>query len=221
MTPPPDVTPTAQRARRWSLREDVLVEDVPAGDGSGDAVLVHSPWGPIRVDRPSPMVREALRRMLLGPIRLQNVPISARTRGAGYPGEPECLRLRATLDRLSCVVVHSLACTDGRAPLLSVIPVSPRAAFRPVPVAVDAVLRLASDAAFRTVGTELVLGSPRSPYEVHLQRPLACGAAAMLDRPANAVRMAAELRSALPLVTDLLSFLSGSGMVVAVHPDET
>ncbi len=53
----------------WSLREDVQVTVEPA-DGP---VLLRTRWGDVAIERPSPSVREALHRMSLGPISLENV----------------------------------------------------------------------------------------------------------------------------------------------------
>ncbi|HEY0640181.1 MAG TPA: hypothetical protein VGD67_21335, partial [Pseudonocardiaceae bacterium] len=64
--------------RRWSLREDVLVE------ADDDALVVVTRWGEYRVDDPGPLVRESLRRMLLGPVSLANVlPGGGPAHGAG------------------------------------------------------------------------------------------------------------------------------------------
>ncbi|HKB31577.1 MAG TPA: hypothetical protein VKD26_12175, partial [Streptosporangiaceae bacterium] len=67
----------------WSLREDVQVELAP-GDGP---VLLRSRWGDVRVQRPSPVVREAIHRMRLGPISLENV-IAGPARRVGTTGGP-------------------------------------------------------------------------------------------------------------------------------------
>ena len=44
----------------WSLREDVMVL-------SGPSTVLRTPWGELRLERPGPLLREALRRMQLGP----------------------------------------------------------------------------------------------------------------------------------------------------------
>src|SRR5436190_15329463 len=69
MLPPPDDRIPA-RLRLWSLREDVLVEVAP----DGDHLVVFTRWGEIRIEDTSPMVREALRRMSLGPVAVENLP---------------------------------------------------------------------------------------------------------------------------------------------------
>ncbi|MFE3812034.1 goadsporin biosynthetic protein, partial [Streptomyces sp. NPDC059131] len=72
-----DGHPTVRRGRRtlslWALREDVLVD---TGCPSG-AVVLSGRWGEVRMRHASPSVREALRRMRLGPISLANVVAGA------------------------------------------------------------------------------------------------------------------------------------------------
>lgn len=63
----------------WSLSEDVVVEHRANG-----AMVVRGRWGAEWIDRPVPAVREALRRMELGPVLLANVETGKR--GGGGPG---------------------------------------------------------------------------------------------------------------------------------------
>lgn len=58
----------ARSVHLWSLSEDVRVER----SAEDDTLLLTGPWGPERLDRPAPSVREALRRMELGPVVLGN-----------------------------------------------------------------------------------------------------------------------------------------------------
>ena len=81
----------------WSLREDVHVEFEPA-DGP---VLLHSHWGDVTIQRPVPVVREALRRMLLGPISLENV-VAGRRDTALRQTASENLAMLHKIGRASC-----------------------------------------------------------------------------------------------------------------------
>lgn len=65
------VTPQSERrcVALWSLREDVLVDM----GGPASPVVLSGRWGETRLHRAGPLVREALRRMSLGPISLANV----------------------------------------------------------------------------------------------------------------------------------------------------
>ncbi|MCX5382536.1 hypothetical protein [Streptomyces sp. NBC_00083] len=107
----------------WSLREDVVVL-------FGQNTVLRTPWGELRLERPGQLLREALRRMQLGPVSLANVV-------PGFPGYdvPESewnAASRELLDALAPlqhVIVRHLAI--GASPLLSVIPLSPHATFHP------------------------------------------------------------------------------------------
>jgi hypothetical protein len=54
------------RSELWSLREDVQVSSV----AEDSQLRLSSDWGDVTIDRPSPVVGEALRRMRLGPVSL-------------------------------------------------------------------------------------------------------------------------------------------------------
>ncbi|UYM24206.1 hypothetical protein NQP46_14320 [Streptomyces albus] len=72
----------------WSLSEEIGIED----DSSGDGLVLTGPDGVDRVPEVSPLVREALRRMQLGPVLLANL---APERGRGCaPDEPLPARRR-------------------------------------------------------------------------------------------------------------------------------
>src|SRR5260370_27393908 len=160
----------------WSLREDVQVELAP-GDGP---VLLRSRWGAVRVQRRSRVVREAIHRMRLGPISLENVIAgparrvgttggprggawggawggdgggdgAEADRGSGY--HPQWTHLYQVLASLQPLIVRSLG-MDNRQPLLSVVPLAPRSRFRPVLPPPDAPARLSAFAELRTDGTQ-------------------------------------------------------------------
>src|SRR5207244_7136058 len=105
---PITVASDAPRIPLWSWQEDVRVSDP-----GGGRVLLHTRWGEVTLDAPGRRVAEALRRMTLGPVYLDNV----------VAGGPDRDRLAALLDGLQDVVVRSLGTEDGMGPLLSVVPV--------------------------------------------------------------------------------------------------
>jgi hypothetical protein len=132
-----------ERSDLWSLREDVQVES-----GTEDEpVRLHSRWGEVAIKRPTRAIREALSRMTLGPISLQNI-VSVR-------GEPstELTQLLQVLDQLQPLVIRTLGFDTGQ-PLLSVVPLTPEARFRLTPVPPDARVRLSAFAEVRTNGQE-------------------------------------------------------------------
>src|SRR5260370_972734 len=104
--------PAPKRFELWSLREDVTVEL-----GPGDSPLrLRGRWGEIIVERPSSVVREALERMRLGPISLEN---AIRGPGAGRAPIAQRTELYRILDLFQSLIVRSLSLPTGQ-PLLSV-----------------------------------------------------------------------------------------------------
>ncbi|MFD7666464.1 hypothetical protein [Streptomyces sp. NPDC059788] len=150
-------------AEFWSLREDVTVD-------FGERTVLRTPWGELAADRPGPHLREALRRMLLGPVSLGNVV-------PGFPGfdVPEdrwndaSRELLAALAQLQHVVARHL--TVGAAPLLSVVPLTRHARFRPAAAAPGRGARLRDDVLLRPSGPDQVLLSENSHHRVELHGP--------------------------------------------------
>ncbi|MEU9100239.1 hypothetical protein [Streptomyces sp. NPDC048361] len=147
----------------WSLREDVTVL-------LGQSLVLRTPWGELRLERPGPLLREALHRMQLGPVSLANV-------APGFPGYdvPETewndasRELLAALEPLQHVIVRHLAI--GASPLLSVIPLSPRATFHPPPVTPRGDLRVPAKAVLRRPGSDPVLSCAGGHHRIELHGP--------------------------------------------------
>ncbi|MEU6054409.1 hypothetical protein ABZ829_28790 [Streptomyces xanthochromogenes] len=147
----------------WSLREDVTVL-------FGQSTVLRTPWGELRLERPGPLLREALHRMQFGPVSLGNVV-------PGFPGYdvPEqewneaSRELLDALDPLQHVIVRHLAI--GASPLLSVTPLSPDATFRPPPVAPGGDLRVPKEAVVRRPGQDTVLSYEGCDHRVELHGP--------------------------------------------------
>ncbi|MGH3170029.1 MAG: SagB/ThcOx family dehydrogenase [Trebonia sp.] len=196
----------------WSLREDVAMT-IESGDG---AVRLHSRWGSITVRNPTSPVQEALQRMRLGPISLENV----LSRGPAHEGSAqdsaERKELSLALDRLQPLVVRSLSLGSGQL-LLSVVPTTSRSQFRPVPVPPETFLRLSKFAQFRTSGHEYVLESPLAQHRVLLHRGEAVRLLGLLGRPLTA----AEAARAWPAeggAEHAISYLVATGMVLTARP---
>lgn len=187
----------------WSLREDVSVEPEP-GDGP---VRLHGRWGEVTVERPPPLVREALLRMRLGPVSLGNA-FSARE----VPAERAVLY--DVLETLQPLVVRSLGLESGQ-PLLSVVPLTTRARFLPVPLAGDVPFRLSTFAELRTDGREYRLESPLALHRVVLHRPEAVELIAHLAAATTSAAFAAAPAPVAPsAVAAALAYLAAAGMVV-------
>jgi SagB-type dehydrogenase family enzyme len=199
-------------AELWSLREDVHVELVP-DDGP---ILLHSRWGDVAIERSTPVVREALRRMLLGPISLENVVASRRGPAVQQNANEAMAALRAVLDRLQPLIIRTLGFESGQ-PLLSVVPITPQARFHPEPLPADLRIQLSSFVQLRTDGNEYRLESPLSLHRVLLHRPEAVWLLGTLARPAPAVASANAWPSLGPLGADALAYLAAIGMVVGTE----
>jgi SagB-type dehydrogenase family enzyme len=192
----------------------VHVEQDP-GDG---LIRLQSRWGDVTIQRPSLVAHEALQRMLLGPISLENV-IGGRDLPKGKEAAGSLETLHQLLDQLQPFVIRTLGIESGQ-PLLSVVPLTPRSRFRPVPLAPDLRVRLSTFAQLGTDGNEYRLESPLSLHRVLLHRPEAVWLLSSLSRPitvgasveAAATRAWPHLDS---LAADALAYLAAVGMVVA------
>ncbi|MFC4947376.1 hypothetical protein [Pseudonocardia sp. GCM10023141] len=183
----------------WSLAEDARVDD--------DPLTVRGRWGAVPIADPRPPVREALRRMSLGPVALENIALLRH----GYARR----RFEATLQRLGGYVVPSLGGADGIGPVLSVIAVVPDAVFVPPPIARAAVVALRRGCLFDRRADECVLTCPGRAYQVVLHRPAAVavvGALGSGPRPIGEIAAAADVdpRDA----ADVAAYLCGAGVAV-------
>ncbi|MFE1950163.1 MULTISPECIES: NADH oxidase [Streptomyces] len=197
-----------QPVHLWSLSEDVAVR------ASADTVVLTGRFGSEKLDDPSPVVREVLRRMELGPILPANV-------AADYAdGDGVCLLLLPTLSRLSHMTVRTLSVDDLKGPLLSVSPESRQATFDPEELSGDDLLRLPRDVRLTLGDAGISLASPASLHRVVLHRPEAVWVVAMLAWPVTP-GAATEALPLHPDVTDgILRYLAAAGMAqpVAGHP---
>jgi SagB-type dehydrogenase family enzyme len=219
MVPPPDERIPA-RLRLWSLSEDVLVEVAP----DGDHLVAFTQWGEIRIDDASPLVRESLLRMSLGPVAVENLPTlqeSNRLWHSGRAGESiePWQRLRRVLERLGSCVVQSLGFDDEVGPVLSVAPVSRQARFwSPPEIGTDQPVKLSRYGTMRANGAGLVLESPMTRHRVVLHRPIAAWVAGSLGGAATVAELAAQLKVAEPVMADLVAYLVASGVVLVGEP---
>jgi len=184
-----------------SLREDVLVE----ADDHGDQLLVTTMWGDITITDPSPAVRDALERMSLGPVLLENVVPKQR---------PERGRVERVLEMISGCVVHSLGHDDTLGPSLSVIPIARRAHFSQPKIERHRPVRLSKFASMRAHEGELVIESPLARHRVVIHRPLAAQVVTMLTKPSVIPAVAKAVNASDTLVRQIVTYLAGAGMVL-------
>jgi SagB-type dehydrogenase family enzyme len=201
----------------WSLREDVQVEM----EGGGSSLRIRSVWGSFTIQHPSPSVREALHRMRLGPVSLDNVtnvrngpdPGGARPSGANGRASSARIQLDRVLNQLQPLIIRSLRLETGQT-LLSVVPMTPRSRLRVVPVPPDVHVRLSTYAELRTNGKEFSLESPLSLHRVLLHRAEAIWLIGVLGRPVTAAAYAETLPQLASVAPDALAYLVAAGMVV-------
>ncbi|MFE0350364.1 SagB family peptide dehydrogenase [Streptomyces griseoluteus] len=210
-----------QLAELWSLRDDTFLH--PDGEASDPTcpVVLDTRWGELRLDAPGPAVREALRRMRTGPVSLRNVVADFPDSGVAEPGRPlspEAAELLAALGRIRHVVVRTLAV--GSIPLLSVVPLSPRAEFAPQPLPAHLPARLSRFTVLRYAEGVLRLESPLSHHRAELLRPEASVLLARLcGTPRDTAAAAPSEERGLPAVPEAvvdtaLSYLTAAGLAV-------
>ncbi|GGL06212.1 SagB-type dehydrogenase domain-containing protein [Sphaerisporangium melleum] len=203
MSPPPDQDDApGGRFLLWSLREDVHVE-ADAGKG---AVILHSRWGDESVPHPAPQVVDALRRMSLGPVSLENAVTDPA-------GRAELDRL---LGRLQHLVVRSLGLDQERA-LLSVVPLSRQARFEPARLSPVRALRMSRFAVLHAEDGAYSLESPLSLHRVVLHRAEAMWLIGTLSRATTPAAVLDGLPSPMP-AGEALGYLVATGMVVQAEP---
>ena len=207
-SPEEAVLPMAKQHELWSLREDVSVEC-----GSGDDPLrLRGRWGDVTVMRPSSLVHEALRRMSLGPVSLENVIGTA-----GGDAQAQREHLHRALERLSPLIVRSLSQESGD-PVLSVVPLAERSRFRPVPLAPEVPVRMSVFARLRANGRECNIESPLALHRVVLHQAEAVRLIAPLMSPITPAAYLAAVASADPVARNALEYLVAAGMAVAGEP---
>ena len=209
-SPDETVLPTATPHELWSLREDVSVEP---GCGDDDALRLRGRWGDVTVRRPSSLVHEALRRMSLGPVSLENVIGTAE--GADARAKRE--HLHRALDRLDPLIVRSLSQESGD-PFLSVVPLAERSRFRPVPLAPGVPVRMSVYARLRANGRECNIESPLALHRVVLHQAEAVRLIAPLMSPITPDAYLAAVASAGPVARAALEYLVAAGMAVLGEP---
>ncbi|MFI1353918.1 NADH oxidase [Streptomyces sp. NPDC020898] len=192
--------------RLWSLSEDVTVEH----DEGHDQVVIKSRWGTDCLERPEPEVREALRRMELGPVVLANA--------ADQHVDLDAV-LIPVLNKLSHLVVHTLGVGDLRGPLLSVFPVAQDALFTLVWLPDRRALRLPRGMVLTVLDSGLSLEAEDSPHRVVLHRPEAALVLAMLAWPVTPDRAKAALPLPLQMTEGIIRYLAAAGMASPVDDD--
>jgi hypothetical protein len=209
-----------QSRQLWSLLEDVRVEVGPE-----EQLYVRGRWGGVEVTDRSPVVREALSRMSLGPVSLENISalygnFMLWRQGLAEPCD-EWDRLQLALGSLGGYVVPSLGHEDASGPLLSVVAQTPDAVFALPALREDEPIHLRPWATIQVLQGEPALVCPGAPYRVVLHRTTARAIGETLLRicMSSIPQLSAILGLDRRLVADIVAYLIGAGVVFSVHSD--
>ncbi len=205
----------------WSLVEDAVVVDRAEEDGRLSVVTAAHR---VAVDRPSATVREALRRMCLGPVALENVAGLQGSFASWRSGGGDCepwREVKRMLDALGEMVVLSLTRDAAAEPLVSMSVSDTAGAVAPLALAeperFDRV-GLRPGVRVRRIGVSDVLQAKDSPYQLVLHAAPAIRVGEELSRgPRSAVELAGP-DLGLALVLDVLSFLTAARTVEPWRP---
>jgi SagB-type dehydrogenase family enzyme len=197
--------PSTEWHELLSLHECVSVESGPGEE----SLQVRGRWGDVTLRQPSPAVRQALNRMGLGPVSLQNVIGECDSDQAGWE------ELQRVLERLDPLIIRSLRQERGE-PLISVVPLTIRSRFRPAPLAADIPVRLSTYAQLRTDGRKCSIESPLALHRVVLHRAESVRLIAPLISPVTPAVYRA-VAHAHPVVSAVLEYLVAAGMVVVAE----
>jgi hypothetical protein len=196
----------------WSLLEDVFVDE------GAETLTVHGRWGAIEIADTSPLVREALHRMSLGPVALENISALHENFVRWKTGSGPCLiwrKLKNTLDQLGGCVVPSLGLNDGAGPILSVVAVTRDAVFTLPHVADDEVVGMRAGTEIERLNGDQALACPGMPYQVILHSaPATEIAKSLLDGDTTIAQIAEALQVEDTLVADVVAYLAGAELVV-------
>jgi hypothetical protein len=196
----------------WSLLEDAFVYE------GTDTLTVHGRWGAIEIADTSPLVREALHRMSLGPVALENISALHENFVRWKSGSGPCLvwrKLKNTLDQLGGCLVPSLGLNDGAGPILSVVAVTRDAVFTLPHIGDHDVVTMRPRTEIERLNGDQALACPGLAYQVILHSAPATEIAKwLLDTETTVAQVAEALQVEPTLVSDVVAYLAGAGLVV-------
>ncbi|WP_329787022.1 hypothetical protein V1227_19305 [Lentzea sp. DG1S-22] len=196
----------------WSLLEDAFVDE------GSEHLTVHGRWGSIEIADTSPLVREALHRMSLGPVALENISALHENFVRWRAGAGPCLiwrKLKNTLDLLGGCVVPSLGLNDGAGPILSLVAVTRDATFWLPFIGEDELVTMRWGTGIDRLNGDQALACPGLTYQVILHgAPATEIAKSLLDNAGTITQVAETLHVEKALVADVVAYLAGAGLVV-------
>ncbi|MET9628466.1 hypothetical protein ABZX92_13465 [Lentzea sp. NPDC006480] len=196
----------------WSLIEDAFVVE------GAEHLTVHGRWGAIEIADTSPLVREALHRMTLGPVALENISVLHENFVRWKNGSGPCLiwrKLKHTLDQLGGCLVPSLGLNDGAGPILSVMAVTGDAVFTLPHILDDEKITMRPGTEIERLNGDQALACPGSQYQVILHSaPATEIAKSLLAGETTIAQVAESLQIEQSLVADVVAYLAGAQLVV-------
>lgn len=204
----------------WSLLEDAVV----VTDPERGRLTVRGRWGDIEVRDGTPLVREALHRMTLGPVSLENIPALyenfATWKSGGDGPCPVWRRLKETLDLLGGCVIPSLGLDDGAGPILSVLATAGDAVFTLPHISHTQPISILPDTNIERLNGDQAMVCPGLPYQVTLHRaPAAEIAKSLMHTESTIIDIANNLQLDRLIVADVVAYLAGAGFIV-LPPNE-
>ncbi|MFD4670228.1 hypothetical protein ACFWNN_10875 [Lentzea sp. NPDC058450] len=195
----------------WSLMEDVFVDE------GSEHLTVHGRWGAIEIADTSPLVREALHRMSLGPVALENISALHENFVRWKAGAGPCLvwrKLKNTLDQLGGCLVPSLGLNDGAGPILSLVAVTREAVFALPSIGDDQIVSMRPHTEIERLNGDQALNCPGRAYQVILHSAPATEIAKSLLHTESTINQLAEsLQVDKTLVADVVAYLAGADLV--------
>ncbi|SDH51288.1 hypothetical protein SAMN05216553_12559 [Lentzea fradiae] len=199
----------------WSLLEDAFVDE------GAEHLTVHGRWGAIEIADTSPLVREALHRMSLGPVALENISALHENFVRWKTGSGPCLvwrKLKNTLDQLGGCLVPSLGLDDGAGPILSVVAVTRDAVFGLPHISADQPVTMRRGTEIERLNGDQALACAGQQYQVILHNAPATEIAKwLLDTETTVASVAEALHLEKALVSDVVAYLAGAGLVVTAR----
>lgn len=196
----------------WSLLEDTFVDE------GTEHLTVYGRWGAIEIADTSPLVREALHRMSLGPVALENISALHENFVRWKTGSGPCLiwrKLKNTLDQLGGCVVPSLGLNDGAGPILSVVAVARDAVFALPHIEEDEVVTMRPRTEIERLNGDQALACPGLSYQAILHSaPATEIAKSLLHTGTTIAQVADALQVEKNLVADVVAYLAGAGLAV-------
>jgi hypothetical protein len=198
----------------WSLLEDAVV----VSDPERGHLTVRGRWGDIELHDETPLVREALHRMTLGPVALENIPALYENFASWKSGGGPCpvwRRLKQTLDQLGGCVIPSLGLDDGAGPILSVLAITGDAVFTLPHIAHTQPISILPDTSIERLNGDQAMVCPGLAYQVTLHRaPAAEIAKSLMHTESTIADIANNLQLSLLIVADVVAYLAGAGFIV-------